>query len=52
MEELQHINVVQSDDQLIKIHLTKRRYKKLLSILPPYPKLIMEKYYGERFGGK
>lgn len=52
VNELQHVNVVKNDDQILKIRITKRSYKKLASILPPYPLRILEKYYGEKYGGK
>ena len=50
VNELQHVNIVKNDDQILKIRITKRSYKKLASILPPYPLRILEKYYGEKYG--
>ena len=52
MHELRSINHVAVDEELIKIRITKRSYRKLHSILPPYPKHILEKYFAEKYGEK
>ena len=51
-DELQNVNRVSVDDKFLKIRVTKRNYRKLESILPPKAKLVLEKYYGEKYGGK
>ena len=52
MSELRNVNTALVDEEFLKIRITKRSYRKLEAILPPYPKLILEKYYAGKYGGK
>ena len=51
--ELNGINEVPDGvDQVIKIRLTKRRYRKMLPALPPYLRHMAESYWSKQFGEK
>ena len=48
--ELENINQVYEADKIIKLRITKRRYKKLNAVLPSEARYILERYWGEKYG--